>query len=253
MPFTVAHVAAVLPLRARTRWAWLLPAAPLALGATAPDLPTAVGWPGLRAQTHTLAAALTTDAALAVVLGLLWVWLVRPAVADVVPGLAARWRPGPSSGRLVALRWYLAGAVGAVTHVAWDDVTHPGGFLDRWVGLGSRHGVFLLLQVASSVLGLAVLAWWSARWWRDRTPVVAPAHVVRWGHAAPALSVAALLAGAVAVARYLARQAAPVASAGEGSPLVEAAFGALSGLLLAALLLSLAHRLATSRRRVLRP
>lgn len=251
MPFTVAHLALVLPPRTRSRRTMLLPGAPLACGALAPDLPTAVGFPAWRSQTHSLLAAVTTDVLLAVVLAVVWVLLVRPAVADVVPGLAARWVTAQGDrprALLTAVRWCLAGAVGAVTHVAWDDVTHPGGWFDGFVGLGGQHEVFLLLQVVFSVVGLAVIGWWAARWWHRRAPVAGPPHVVRWSHAVPALVVAAVIAGTVAGARYLARQAAPVASAGEGSPLVEAAFGALSGLLLAALVLAVVHRVAAARR-----
>lgn len=256
MPFTVSHVAAVLPLQARPRWADALPAAVLALAAMAPDLPTAVGLPDLRSTTHALWSALTVDPLLVLGLTVMWVQLVRPAVADVLPGLAARWsgppsRPasGPASGRAVrAVRWYLAAVVGSLTHVLWDVVTHAGTGVARWSVLTGYQWLFPLLQFGSSLLGLAVLGWWCARWWRASTPRHPPVHTVRWGHAAVALVVAVIVSGAVAAARYAARAAAPVASAGEGEPLVEAVFGALSGLLLSALVLSLVHRLATARR-----
>lgn len=254
MPFTVSHVAAVLPpLRARPRWAQELPAAVLALGAMAPDLPTAVGLPDLRSATHSLGSAVTTDPLLALVLVGVWLQLVRPAVADVLPGLAARWSPPPASVRVSgwtgsAVRWYLAAAIGSLTHVLWDVVTHAGTGVARWSALTGYQWLFPVLQLGSSVLGLAALGWWGARWWRASTPTPAPVQPVRWGHAAVALVVAVVVSGAVAAARYAARAAAPVGSAGEGEPVVEAVFGALSGLLLSTLLLSLLHRLAVARR-----
>lgn len=248
MPFTVSHVAAVLPLRARPGWAAALPAAPLVIGSMAPDLPTAAGLPGWRSATHGLVAAISLDVAITLVLVAVWVLVLRPAVADALPALASRWaaprrRPTTVAGRWRgAAGWYVAAALGSLTHVLWDGLTHGGEGVALWPVARNYQEIFPVLQLVSSVLGLAVLAVWAARWWADRRPAVPARPAVRARLLVPAATVAATTSAVVAGLRYAARAANPVASVVEGSPWVEAAFGALSGLLGALVLLALLHR-----------
>lgn len=160
----------MLPLL-RTR----LPASALVLGSVAPDLPYYL--PGRPTWvTHTAAAVVTTDVALGAGAWLLWVLvLARPARAAAPASLAGR-LPVPtalrervgSPGRALAV--LLALAVGAATHVGWDEFTHAGRFGDRRVPLlaaqlGPLPG-WQWAQYLSSVLGLAVLTGWTVRWWR---------------------------------------------------------------------------------------
>ena len=170
MPFTLAHPAAILPLR-RSR---LLRTVPLIIGAMTPDVPYYLPWriakhiPDL---THTLLGTLTLDLPMGLML-LLFVWLLRvPLVAPLGPaarakGLAAMERFGSRP-----LNWALAPLsilVGAWTHIAWDSFTHADGWMvERIPALSAPVTLFSytgqlchVLQYASSVFGLAVLAIW---------------------------------------------------------------------------------------------
>ncbi|GAB3674916.1 DUF4184 family protein [Angustibacter aerolatus] len=174
MPFTVSHVAVVLPAR------WLparlvLPAAPLVTGAMVPDLPMFLG-SSLRSTTHAWSSVPTLDAALAVGTALLWTLGLRDLVQRLAPGLAARWHPAPlgrASAGGTALRWYLAGLVGSASHLALDAFTHEGPFVERIPLLAHRVGPFEVagwLQYGLSAVGLLVLAVWALRWWRTTEP-----------------------------------------------------------------------------------
>jgi Domain of unknown function (DUF4184) len=234
VPFTGSHPAAVLPFL-RTP----LPASALVLGSMAPDLPYYLPVPFPWA-THTAVAVVTVDLLLG---GLAWaLWhgvLAAPAlagapvplrdrVAGAVPlGLVARL----SSVRRVALL-LAALAVGAATHVLWDEFTHP----RRW---GTAHipalaeGWGLLpgyrwLQYASGLAGALVLLAWLLRWWR-RTPVVPAGPAAhRWGW--PTIVGVAAAVGAAGALRAPSPGAAGFAGAtwGGGAAVVTALLLALS-------------------------
>jgi hypothetical protein len=250
VPFTVSHVAAVLPLHRDPSSRWALPAAPLVLGSMAPDLASVLGQHELREVSHSLVGVVTVDLPLVAVSWLLWVQLLREPVRHLLPGVAARWRPGTARGgaeRLV--RWVAAALVGIATHLAWDSFTHDDGWLTGHVALlQGRAGVLDVvdwLQLASSAFGIAVLAWWLLRWWRatesSGTPTVARG-------ALPAASALAVLAALGAALR-----AGPIVHEVVRSPLNRTAwralvtlglFGAAGGALVAALLTGVVWRLA---------
>lgn len=170
MPVTLAHPAAVLPLR------WLpLPTTALVVGSMVPDLPVFLGSWGVYGVTHSWPGILTVDLLLTLAALALWFWFVRDAAVDMAPGpvrsrVAARFRP-------TAREWLLAlpaACLGAATHVVWDSFTHP----HRW---GSRHVEWLRtdhagqpgskwLQYASGVVGLAVVTWAVVRHLRSLDP-----------------------------------------------------------------------------------
>jgi hypothetical protein len=83
---------------------------------------------------------------------------------------ALPWREAGRLGRFGLL--VIAIVLGTLTHVLWDAPTHPG-WLSQHVGwLGASIGelrVTSLLQHASSIGGVVVLALW-ARSWTARTP-----------------------------------------------------------------------------------
>ena len=200
MPFTLAHPAAVLPLTAQRLVP--LPVAALVAGSMAPDVPyfipplAAVPW-----STHTLVTAVTYD----VLLGLA-LWLVWRAVAGGLHLISPRpvrerwspvsWRDAPAWSVGLAL------AVGSLTHVLWDEFTHPGRFgtavfpvlaASHPSPIGPLEG-FRYAQYLSGVVGLAVIAWWVLRTPRrpvERTPV--PQHARLF----PVLVTAGAVAGAV--------------------------------------------------------
>ena len=137
MPFTVSHVAAVVPLL-RTP---LVPSA-LVLSSMAPDVPYYLPQlPVSPSLTHSVA--------------------VRRPLRQ-----RASWRG--------AVVLYLSVVVGAATHVFWDSFTHYGRWGSRQVpGLLGQYGPLSgarWLQYASGLFGLLVLAGWAIRWWRRTRP-----------------------------------------------------------------------------------
>jgi hypothetical protein len=170
MPFTLAHPAAVLPLR-RLR---LMRMVPLIIGAMTPDVPYYL--PSRISEhipdvTHTALGTLTVDLPIGLSL-LLFIWLLRAP-------LAAPLGPSPRAKCLTALErfgsrprnWLLAPLsilIGAWTHLAWDSFTHADGWLVGRIPALSRPVSFFsytgelchVLQYVSSVFGLVVLAIW---------------------------------------------------------------------------------------------
>jgi Domain of unknown function (DUF4184) len=171
VPFTLAHPAAVLPLRG-VRY---LRMAPLIVGAIVPDFPYYL--PSRMARlvppTHLLAHSVTLDLPLGLALLAGLVLLRRPLTALLWP-----------RARTVCLRalmpfdrvsdWLLAVpaiVIGVWTHLLWDSFTHSDGWMVHRVSalsapftLGPYNGtVCHALQYLSSVIGLSVLVLWYAR------------------------------------------------------------------------------------------
>jgi Domain of unknown function (DUF4184) len=214
VPFTLAHPAAVLPLRGLR----YLRSVPLILGALAPDLPYFVPGTALEAllpETHSFKGSLTTDLAVAYA-GLVLIFTLRVPLTAL---MSAR-------GRALCLRalapfrrnlseWLLAPVsivLGVWTHLAWDSFTHHDGWMVHRVALlrapvsiGPYDGqVFHVLQYVSSVFGLAVLAIWYRRLQAPAPPQRAGAHTPR-SNVGPVLALivaAATLIGAVQATRY---------------------------------------------------
>jgi hypothetical protein len=172
MPFTLAHPAAVLPLRR----AWLMRTVPLVIGALSPDVPYYLPWriaKHVPPISHTVFGLFTFDLPLGLLM-LAVVWLLRAPLAAPLGPLgrdkcfAALERFGSRP-----VNWALAPLsvlVGAWTHLAWDSLTHPDGWLvlripalSAPVSVLSYTGQLChVLQYASSLFGLAVLAIWFA-------------------------------------------------------------------------------------------
>src|SRR5437764_14846919 len=130
MPFTLAHPAAILPLRGLK----YLRTAPLVIGAMIPDLPYYM--PGrlniLRPETHSLTGSLTTCLALGYA-ALDAVYLLRrPLTALLSPRarfLCLR-APAPLRGRPPG--WGLASGsvvIGVWAHLLWGAATHHDGWI----------------------------------------------------------------------------------------------------------------------------
>jgi hypothetical protein len=182
MPFTASHPAAILPFL-RTP----LPASALVAGSIAPDLPyyVPVDFP---LRTHTALSVVSTDLVLGVVAWALWHGvLAAPALAASPAGLRARLTGIPHGlrARTPEPRWVLpAVAVGAATHVLWDEFTHP----RRWgtahvPALADTWGLlpgYRWLQYAGGLVGGVVLLVWFVQWWRRTPPRPAPPGGARW-------------------------------------------------------------------------
>ena len=172
MPFTLAHPAAVLPLRGGR----YLRTVPLVIGAMVPDLHYYLPWMFGRFMfdTHGFAGSVTTDV-LAGYLILVAVYLLRHPLTALLSA-RARWlclsALAPFSGdRRAWIFAPLAIVLGAWSHLLWDSFTHNDGWivhrvaaLSATVTVGPYTGtVYHVLQYLSSVFGLIVLAIWYAR------------------------------------------------------------------------------------------
>jgi hypothetical protein len=205
VPFTLAHPAAVLPLRGLRR----LRMAPLTVGAVTPDLPYFLPW-GIAHYvpvTHAFVHSFTVDLALGYALLGSLVVLQRPLTALL-------W----ARARALCLRalfpfrhpieWAFAAPailIGVWTHLLWDSFTHRDGWMVQRVEalsaplvLGPYNGtVFHALQYVSSVVGLCVLVLWYGRL---PTPALSVAPGTAHSAAGPVLLLvlaAALLIGGV--------------------------------------------------------
>jgi hypothetical protein len=198
VPLTLAHPAAVLPLRRLG-----LPLSSLVAGSMVLDVPLYLGSRRGYEIAHSLPGILTVD--VVGTLAVLWLWFtaLRDPMADLSPA-AIRDRV-PVRARLARRQWLLAplgAVVGALTHVVWDSFTH----VDQWgyehVGwLRSDHlGIAGLRwsQYVSAVGGLLVVAVFTAT--HLRTLAVRPGRPPRLLPAAtlPTVVIAAAAVGAVA-------------------------------------------------------
>jgi hypothetical protein len=209
VPFTLSHAAAALPFR-RSR---LVPSA-LLIGTFAPDLEYFIRLQAGGGWGHTLAGAFALDLPLGLVA--LWVfhrlvkvplvYLLRDGVRARLTDQLAPFRFGPSRRFLHIV---LSMLVGIATHLVWDAFTHRDygivnhlPFLLRpyrlpLVGWYSGYGV---LQVVSSILGLALLAVWCRRWYRRAQPdphIPANPFSARHRHVIVAIGVTAATAAAI--------------------------------------------------------
>jgi hypothetical protein len=178
MPFTVSHVAAVLPFRRWLRPERMLPAA--VIGAMVPDFGLFLPFWVPRYETHGRLALLTFCLPVGLASWLLFETIVRPAWLDLAPD--SWWLQWRQRGALPwgSVRTWVLGAAsvlgGALTHLAWDGFTHEGArgvemlpLLDSlaWQVNGHPMHLYRLLQHLSSLIGLALVAWVIWRWqWR---------------------------------------------------------------------------------------
>lgn len=186
MPFTLAHPAAAVPLR---RWLGRYGSvSALVIGSMTPDLAYFLPLGVSREQSHSVAGLLWWCLPVGAAVYLLFHALLAPPLVALAPRslrsrLASIARvPGPPT-RARALAIALSLTAGAATHIAWDSFTHDHGTMVRAFGWlrqpigvvwGYRLETYRLLQHASSVVGLLVIALWLERWWR-RAPAGAPA------------------------------------------------------------------------------
>jgi hypothetical protein len=215
VPFTLAHPAAVLPLRG-TRY---LRTAPLIIGAMAPDVPYFV--PGsfgrFMPDTHEFEGSYTTCLVLGYLLLIGIFTLRRPLTALLSP--RARWL---CLNALAPLRqhwsaWAFAGLgiiAGVWSHLLWDAFTHADGWIVRRVSALSAPVTFgsyteplcHVLQYVSSVFGLLVMVIWY--WWLAAPAVVPAAPGATRSAARPILvlvAAAGLLIGGVQATAYFHR------------------------------------------------
>lgn len=169
MPFTVSHVAAVLPgYRALSR-ARLFTAA--VIGSMAPDFGMLLPGSLARWQTHSLSALFSFCLPMGLAAYGLTLLLIKPAVIEIVPdGPYARLRAADAMAAPRHLRAWLYAALaillGAITHLIWDGFTHENARGVRMFPVLDEYGpelhghtltLYHLLQYGSSVVGLMVV------------------------------------------------------------------------------------------------
>ncbi|HYM43308.1 MAG TPA: DUF4184 family protein [Steroidobacteraceae bacterium] len=205
MPFTLAHPAAVLPLRRLPG----LRTAPLLIGAMVPDTPDYLPVPHrVGVDTHTLMGSYLIDLPLGFMLLAAALLLREPLTALL--SARARWLclNALEPFRRRGSEWLLAPVailLGVWSHLLWDSCTHGEAWVVRHVALlrqivdigGYSIQVCHLLQYVSSIVGLAIVLLWYRRL---RAPITDAAHATRRSHAGPGLLLvlgAALLIGGV--------------------------------------------------------
>jgi hypothetical protein len=144
VPFTLAHPAAVLPLRGRG-----LPMTALVAGSIVPDMPQMLGFEGARSWSHSFLGVVSIDLVLGMLAVLLWYAVYRRPLIDLAPD---RWRNRiPRTERIDLRTWLLCVPgviVGAALHVTWDAFTHQ----EDW---GPRN----LALLREELLGAPVYEW----------------------------------------------------------------------------------------------
>jgi len=182
LPFTLAHPAAVVPLRRR------LVLSALVVGSFAPDFHYFLNLAPNGHFGHTVVGVFLF--CLPVGLAALWVFhkLLKLPLISLAPErhqqrLMRFTKPfcwGPSSRFLLILFSLL---LGALSHLAWDAFTHNRGFVVRNLPdmrtppleeFGSNRPLYNLLQLGSSVLGPSLLVFWYWRWFRREPPQPVP-------------------------------------------------------------------------------
>lgn len=256
MPFTLAHPAAVVPLRR------YLPFSALVVGSLSPDFEYPLRLAAVSRFSHTLPGVLY----FCVPVGLLVLWLFHRLIKHPAMQLLPRFVPN----RIEPQAWHfafqpldrlllitIALTVGALTHVAWDSFTHEYGWVvERWPALQASvltlagHGLKLykLLQYSSSVLGLLLLAYFFFNWLHDQ-PVSEAGRVTRLPEQMRRRIVAAIVLSTIAAGLGLGMWSA-AHSAGLHALqvfVVQGVIGGMIGFAACMLLFSLAWRVAQPR------
>lgn len=177
MPFTLAHPAAAVPLRRALGRKAVFSA--LVIGSMVPDFWYFAPFALTRADTHSVAGLFWFCVPAGVLVYLAYHAIVKVPLFELLPeGLARRLAAGPAGApgfpRAPAFIVVANLFLGALTHLAWDALTHEGVVVDRVpllraplfsIGAYEAYG-YSVLQHASTVAALALLAWWIWRWWR---------------------------------------------------------------------------------------
>lgn len=196
MPFTLAHPAAVLPLR-RFCPDYAIFAALIA-GSMAPDLPYFIFRWGAGGYAHTFPGIIFLSIPMGVVLFLLFLYFV-PKGAKLLSAyhrqFVQSWfaqRP-PMSFRY-SLLVISSVFIGAITHVLWDSFTHSTGWSvaeipylrTELAHVGHWHiHLYTLLQHGSTALGFLLISWAYMRnyyhyWTENKKPESRPFPLLIW-------------------------------------------------------------------------
>jgi hypothetical protein len=200
MPFTISHIAAVLPAR---RWCNRTGQfSALAIGTMMPDLPYFLSPLAWHIHAHSLHSLVWWSGPLGALIWWLWHRFSKEALAQYL---------SPETRSRVAMRGYLCPAeiglmhaawlcvLGAFTHITWDVFTHGNTYAVIWfpalrtpipIWPGVWIACFHFLQLACSVVGLVFIVrsigealridWWAWRAWWGSLAMPAQRALARW-------------------------------------------------------------------------
>jgi hypothetical protein len=180
MPFTVSHAAAVIPLRKIFQYS--LPLSALIVGSFSPDFRYFIPFLRLQIVSHSLQGIFLFCLPLSLLVLFLFHKIVKEPLYHLLPESVQR-RIEPETlqffflplKRLIVI--IVAIMLGAATHIIWDSFTHEhGGAVERWQILytsifhlfGADIRLYKVLQHISTVVGLALLAYWIMKWFRHQ-------------------------------------------------------------------------------------
>jgi len=179
MPFTLAHPAAILPLARRVR---TLVLSALVVGSVVPDFEYVLPLGVARTSSHSLAGLFLFCLPVGFAVYLLWhLWFKRPVAALLPAAIGARLPASTDRGLPDASAALVSACLlaGATTHLLWDSFTHANGRMVQSLAWLQRPvftiehvpiAVYLLLQHASTLLGLGVIAFAAAHALRATPP-----------------------------------------------------------------------------------
>jgi hypothetical protein len=210
MPFTFSHAAAVIPFR---RTPFIMSA--LVMGCFVPDFPHFLSLSPQTSFSHTYEGMFLIDLPLALLaLWLFHAFIKRPMLMFLPSGFRRRLRTSVNSFAFWPTERFsliiLSILIGITTHMVWDAFTHRTFWpYQHWAFLRSSVDLpvtgamkmYLLLEYASSVVGLVIVAVWIWHWYRTTKPSVArivePEEVTQRRNLVAVLPAIAILGGAV--------------------------------------------------------
>jgi hypothetical protein len=209
MPFTLSHAAAVIPFR---RTPFIMSA--LVMGSFVPDFPYLLSLSPRMYYGHTFPGMFVLDLPLALLaLWLFHAFIKQPMLMFLPEGFRRRLKSSVASFRFWPSERFsliiLSILIGTATHLLWDAFTHDSSWIyHHWAFLRMHvelptgdMGMSKLLEYASSVFGLAVVAVWIGYWYRttkpSSNPVAAPEDPAQRRTLVVALSALAILGGSL--------------------------------------------------------
>lgn len=185
MPFTLAHPAAVLPLRKK------LFLSALVIGSMAPDFHYFIYFAPDAEASHSLPGTFLFS--LPAGLALLWLFhrMLKKPIISLLPESQARKLmalagPFPFTPVSRLLLILVSLVVGTLTHLLWDSFTHEAGWMVLHYpvlqtivlnGTPWQRPLYNVLQHSSGILGMAAIAIWLGRWIQHASAQPLPAEM----------------------------------------------------------------------------
>jgi hypothetical protein len=179
MPFTLSHAAAVIPFR---RTPFIMSA--LVAGCFVPDFAYLLSLSPRMSYGHTFPGMFLLDLPLALIgLWMFHAFLKQPILLFFPVGFRRRFKTSVRTFRFWPVERFslivLSTLIGIATHLFWDAFTHQNSWIyENWAFLRTvvllptgPMPMFKVLEYASSVFGLVVVAIWVVYWYRTTEPM----------------------------------------------------------------------------------